>query len=177
MFQCSPPHRKACRAKYPMLDRIESKIFLLLLFFNACRSDTKSPISPITVFEIVRLVWTIWCVYKDLIWRAELCLCRFQFASYCCRWLQIIFISGLIFDSDCFFDYTRLCVSLVHGFTHGKSVPYLFFRHLKQDLNSKCEILIHLLKKLSPVNDINGVLYVVDFMWIFSARIWEDLQF
>ena len=62
------------------------------------------------VFEIFRLVWAIWYVYKDLIWRDKLCLCRFQFASYCCGWLQIIFISGLFFGSDCFFDYTRLCV-------------------------------------------------------------------
>ena len=37
------------------------------------------------VFEILRLVWTVWYVYKDLFWRAELCLCRFQFASYCWR--------------------------------------------------------------------------------------------
>ena len=91
---------------------IESKISLFLLFSNACRSDRKSPISPITVFEILRLVCIIGYVYKDLIWKAEsVCLCRFQFASYCCRRLQIIFISGLFFDSDCFFNYTRLCVT------------------------------------------------------------------
>ena len=166
------PIRKACRAKYRMLDRIGSKIFLFLLFSNACRSDSKSSTSSITVagvvtnlasafiicdsddscfwnpffysiaffqlenpffvnagsaldevriplwsafkqvwqraasllsswcnhlncsnhavwndlfvafllpkvFEIFRLVWTIWYVYKDLIWRAELGLCRF----------------------------------------------------------------------------------------------------
>ena len=51
-------------------------------------------------FEIFRLVWTIWYVYKDLIWRTELC-----------GWLQIIFISGLFFGSGCFFDYTRICVT------------------------------------------------------------------
>ena len=184
-----------------MLDRIESKTFLFLLFSNACRSDSKSPISPITrllrvpwfvllksflflycifpvrksifslkagsgldetsiplwsafkqlweraasllssgcnhlnrstkrsfqtmmfemiffvgfllpqVSKILRLLWTIWDVYKDLIWRTALCVCGFKFAIYCCRWLQIIFISGLFFDSDCFFDYTRLCVT------------------------------------------------------------------
>ena len=44
---------------------------------------------------VVERKWTIWYVNKDLIWRAELPLCRFLFASYCCRWLQIIFISGL----------------------------------------------------------------------------------
>ena len=67
--------------------------------------------SPIPVFEILRLVWTISCVNKDLIWRAESCLCRFQFGSYCCRWLQIISMSRLFFDSNCFLDYTRLCHS------------------------------------------------------------------
>ena len=35
------------------------------------------------------------------------------------------------------------------------------------------EILIHLLKKLAPVNDISGVLYLVDPKWIFSPRIME----
>ena len=43
------PIRKACRAKYRILDTIGSKIFLFLLFSNACRSDSKSPISSITV--------------------------------------------------------------------------------------------------------------------------------
>ena len=63
------------------------------------------------VFEIFRLVWTSWYVYKALIWRAELRLCRFQFASYCCGWLQIIFISGLLFGSGCFVDVSRLFVT------------------------------------------------------------------
>ena len=56
-------------------------------------------------------LWIIGYVYKDLIWRAELSLCRFLSASFCCRWLQIIFISGLFFERDCFFDYTRLWVT------------------------------------------------------------------
>ena len=51
-------------------------------------------------------------------------------------------------------------VSLVHGFIHDKSVPYLFSN----------KILIHWLKKLAPVNDISGVLYLVDPMWIFSLQ-------
>ena len=37
------------------------------------------------------------------------------------------------------------------------------------------EILIHLLKKLTPVNDTSGVLYFVDPMWLFSPRIWKEL--
>ena len=85
------------------------------------------------VFEILRLVWTIWYVYKDLIWMTDLCLCRFQLASYCCRF---IFISELFFDSDCFFNYTRLCVVL----PTIKVFPTCF-RHLKQDLNSKLKFL------------------------------------
>ena len=35
---------KACHAEYRMLDRFESKIFLFLLFSNACRPDSQSPI-------------------------------------------------------------------------------------------------------------------------------------
>jgi len=161
VFQSPPLNGKACRAKYRMLERIASKIFLFLLFFRACRSDRKSPISLITVFEILRLVWTIWYVYKDLIWRAELWLCRFHFASYCCRWLQIIFSSGLFFDSDCFFDYTRLCVTCA-WFTHDKSVPFLF---------STPQVRSQQVRSL-PVNDISGMLYLVDPMWV-----WEELQF
>ena len=41
-----------------MFDRIESKIFLFLLFYNACRSDSKSPISPITVAGVVTYLAT-----------------------------------------------------------------------------------------------------------------------
>ena len=37
--------------------------------------------------------------------------CRFLTASYCCRWLQIIFISGLFFDSDCFWKVISLCIT------------------------------------------------------------------
>ena len=48
LFQ-SPLNDKAFRAKCRMLDRIESKTLLFLLFSNACCSDSKSPISPITV--------------------------------------------------------------------------------------------------------------------------------
>ena len=63
-------------------------------------------------------------------------------------------------------------VSLVHGFTHDKSVPYLFSTPQARS-QQQTEILIHLLKKLAPVNDISGVLYLVDPMWIFSPRIWK----
>ena len=48
MFQ-SPLNDKARCAKYQMLDRIVIKIFLFLLFSNACRLHSKSPILPITV--------------------------------------------------------------------------------------------------------------------------------
>ena len=111
-----------------MLDRIESKIFLLLLFSSLMYvvQLATHQILPITVSEIIRLVWPIWYVYKDLIWRAELCLCRFQFASYCCRWLQIVFISGLFFDSDCFFDYTRLCVTSAWFYSRKKCSLLVF---------------------------------------------------
>ena len=88
------------------------KIFIFLLFSNACRSDSKSPISPINVFEIFTLVWTIWYVYKDLVWRAELCLCRFQLV---CQLLLSMapnhFHFRVVLWFGCFFDYTRLCIT------------------------------------------------------------------
>ena len=83
------------------------------------------------VFEIFRLVWTIWYVYKDLIWRDELCLCRFQFASYCCGWLQIIFISGLFFGSDCLFDYTSLCFTSAWFYPQWKCSLLVFDTYSK----------------------------------------------
>ena len=92
-----------------------------------------------------------------------MCLCRFQFASYCCGWLHIIFIEGFFFGSDSFFDYTRLCVTS-DGFTHDKSVSYLFSTPQARS-QQQTEILIHLLKKLAPINDIRGVSYLVDQKW------------
>ena len=67
-------------------------------------------------------------------------------------------------------------LSLVDGYAHDKSVPYLFSTPQARS-QQQTEILIHLLKKLAPVNDISGVLYLVDPMWIFSPRIWKELQF
>ena len=52
-------------------------------------------------------------------------------------------------------------VSLVHGFTHDEGVPYLFSTPQARS-QQQTEILIHLLKKLAPVNDIRGILYSVD---------------
>ena len=60
--------------------------------------------------------------------------------------------------------------SLVHRFTHDKSVPYLFLTPQTRS-QQQTENLIHLLKKLAPVNYISGVFYLVDPMRIFSPRI------
>ena len=57
---------------------------------------------------------------------------------------------------------------LVHGFTPDKSIPYLFSTPQARSQQQN-EILIHLLKKLAPVNDIRGVLYSVDPIWIFPT--------
>ena len=54
-------------------------------------------------------------------------------------------------------------VSLVHGFTHDKSVPYLFSTPQARSQRQN-RIFIHFLKKLDPVNDISGVFYLVDPM-------------
>ena len=58
----------------------------------------------------------------------------------------------------------------MHGFTHDKSVPF-FFSTPQARSQQQTEILIQLFKKLSPVNDISGVFYLVDPNWIFSPRI------
>ena len=60
-------------------------------------------------------------------------------------------------------------VSQVHGFTHDKSAPYLFSTPQARP-QQQTEILIQLLKKLAQVNDIRGVVYLVEPMWIFSPR-------
>ena len=55
--------------------------------------------------------------------------------------------------------------------------PFVFLSTPQARSQQQTAILIHLLKKLAQVNDISGVLYLVDPMWIFSPRIWEELQF
>ena len=62
-------------------------------------------------------------------------------------------------------------VSLVHGFTHDKIIPYLFSTHQARS-QQLSEILIHLLKKRADANNISDVLHLVNPMWIFSPRIW-----
>ena len=62
-------------------------------------------------------------------------------------------------------------VSQVHGFTHDKGVPYLFSTPQARS-QLQAEILTHLLKKLAPVNDSSGMLYLDHPMRIFSPRIW-----
>ena len=62
-------------------------------------------------------------------------------------------------------------VSLVHGFTHHKSVPYLFSTRQARS-QQQTAIFISLMKKLAPVNGISGALYLVNRMWLFSPPIW-----
>ena len=66
--------------------------------------------------------------------------------------------------------WLRLCVTRV-GFTHDKSVPFLFSTPQARS-QQQIETLIHLLKKLALVNDIRGMLYLLDPVGIFSPRIW-----
>ena len=66
-------------------------------------------------------------------------------------------------------------VSLVHVFTHNKSVPCLFSTPQARS-QQQTEILIHFLKKVGPVKDISSVFYLIGPMWIFSPRIWKVLQ-
>ena len=62
-------------------------------------------------------------------------------------------------------------VSLVHGFTHHKSVPYLFSTPRARS-QQQTAIFISLMKKLVPVNGISGALYLVNRMCVFSPPIW-----
>ena len=62
-------------------------------------------------------------------------------------------------------------VSLVRCFTYDKSDRYLFSTPQARS-QQQTEILVHLLKKLAPVNDISGVLNLVDTMRILSPRVW-----
>ena len=68
-----------------------------------------------------------------------------------------------------FLPLHQTSASLVHGFTHNKSVPYLFSTPQTR-CQQQTEILIHLLKKLAPVNDISSVLNLVDPIEILSAN-------
>ena len=49
-------------------------------------------------------------------------------------------------------------VSLVHGFTHDKIIPYLFSTRQARS-QQLSEILIHLLKKRATANNISDVLH------------------
>ena len=78
----------------------------------------------------------------------------------------MIFISGLFF---CFyFSTTPGSVSLVHGFTHDKSVPYLFSTPEARS-QQQTEFLIHFLKKLAPVTEIR--IWHHEYGKNFSSRV------
>ena len=54
----------------------------------------------------------------------------------------------------------------MHRFTYDKSIPFLFSTQQARS-QQQTEIHIHLLKKHAPVNDISGVLYLVDLFGYF----------
>ena len=103
-----------------------------------------------------------------------MCLCRFQFSAIVVDGSKSFLFPGCslvrIVSST-----TPGSMSLVHGFTHDKSVPYVFSTPQTRS-QQQTEILIHLLKKIAPANHIRGVLYLVDPMWIFTPRIWKEPQ-
>ena len=112
----------------------------------------------------------------------------FLLDSYSRRSLKFFFLPAIVVDGRKSFSFPGCSLvrivpstapgsaSLLHDFTFDKSVPYLFSTPQARS-QQQTDILIHLLKKLAPVNEIRGVLYVVDPMWIFSPRIWEELQY
>ena len=140
---------------------LRAKYLYSYSFLNACRSDSKSPISPITVLKFFG-----WYMFTKT-WRAGSCLCRFQFPSYCCRWRSLS-------SPGC------SLIRIVSSTTLGSVTSAWFYPRLK------CSLLVFdtsskistpnrnsypLIEEIRPVNDISGVLYLVDPMWIFSPRI------
>ena len=103
-----------------------------------------------------------------------MCLCRFHFASYCCRRFES-FSFPRCFLIRIVSSTTPGSESLVHGFNHDQSVPYLFSTPQARS-QQQTEILIHLLNKRAPINDISPVLYLVYPMWIFSPQIGKNFS-
>ena len=65
-------------------------------------------------------------------------------------------------------------VLLAHGFTHDNSVPILFSTPQARS-QQQTEILIQLLKKLAPADDIRGVLYLVDSIHLIPK--WRPINY
>ena len=93
-------------------------------------------------------------------WRAESCLCRFQFPSYCCRWRSLS-------SPGC------SLIRIVSSATLGSVTSAWFYPRLKCsllvfDTSSKISTTNRnsypLIEEIRPVNDISGVLYLVDPM-------------
>ena len=100
-------------------------------------------------------------------WRAQSCLCRFQFPSYCCRWRSLS-------SPGC------SLIQIVSSATLGSVTSAWFYPRLKYsllvfDTSSKISTTNRnsypLIEEIRPVNDISDVLYLVDPIWIFSPRI------
>ena len=72
-------------------------------------------------------------------------------------WQEVI---GLL-DFRCYLHVASLSLTPLPDTRTDKSVPYLFSTPQARS-QQQTEILIHLLKKLAPVNEISGVLWLVD---------------
>ena len=164
VFQSPLLNGKACSAKYRMLHRIESKIFLFLLFLMHVVQIAKQNMS-LKFFGSYKLSDTF-----TKTWSGGL---SFVFVVFS--------LPAFVLDSSKSFSFpscsliqivsstTPGSVSLLHGFTQDKSVPYLFSTPQTRS-QQQTEVFVHLLKKLAPVNEISGVLSLVDPMWIFSPK-------
>ena len=94
----------------------------------------------------------LWSAFKQVWQQAALFAMIVFFYSYSRRSLK--FFS--------WYDYLiRLQGLDLEGWVVSLAFPYLFLT-LQARTQQQTEILIHLLKKLAPVNDISGVLYLVD---------------
>ena len=150
------------------------------------RHDATTYSVQTTLFEIIFLLDSYsWRSLKLFGWYGK----SDTFTKHLSGRLSFVFVvSGLpaiVVDASKSFSFPRCSfirivsstatgsVSLMHGFTQDKRTAYLFSTPRARS-QQQTEILTHLLKKLAPVNGISGVLYLVDPMWIFSWRIWEE---
>ena len=139
VFQSAPLNDEACRAKYRMLDRIESKnLSILALLMHVVQ------IAGHQYHLLLSLKFFSWYGLSDTFtktWTGGLS-CVFVVSSL---WAIVVDGSILFRCPGCsliriVFSTTPGSVSLVHGFTSDKMFPSCF-RHLKQDLNRKLKFL------------------------------------
>ena len=130
-----------------------------------------------------------WCGLSDTFTKTSSggLSCVFVFDYVCVSVFVVSSLPAIVVDGSKSFSYaacsfiwivpstTPGSVSLVHGFTHDKSVPYLFSTPQARS-QQQIEILIHLLKKLAPVTwHQRRVVFSRPYVDIFSTNMERTL--